>query len=98
MKDKKKNNHENDNQKTDDKNNGKNHTTKSVGRTKHKYFDNCLLTPALLLAQREKKRKRLNGILTNLLQLMPNKKEPLDMSFLLERNRRNRKRPVPPNP
>ncbi|XP_044017299.1 variant-silencing SET domain-containing protein isoform X2 [Aphidius gifuensis] len=99
MKDKKKINHiiNHDNQKTDDKNNGKNQT-KTVGRARHKYFDNCLLTPALLLAQREKKRKRLNEILTNLLQLMPNKKEPLDMSFLLERNRRNRKRPVAPNP
>lgn len=48
--------------------------------------------------QREEQRKRLNSILLNLLQRMPNKKDPLDLSFLLERNRRNRKRPGGLNP
>lgn len=48
--------------------------------------------------QREEQKKRLNGILQHLLQKMPNKKEPLDLSFLLERNRRNRKRPGGLNP
>lgn len=48
--------------------------------------------------QREEQRKKLNSILLNLLQRMPNKKDPLDLSFLLERNRRNRKRPGGLNP
>ncbi|XP_048510750.1 histone-lysine N-methyltransferase ash1 isoform X2 [Athalia rosae] len=48
--------------------------------------------------QRDEQRKRLNSILVGLLQRMPNKKDPLDLSFLLERNRRNRKRPGGLNP
>ncbi|XP_025162897.1 histone-lysine N-methyltransferase ash1 isoform X2 [Harpegnathos saltator] len=48
--------------------------------------------------QREDQKKRLNSILLHLLQKMPNKKDPLDLSFLLERNRRNRKRPGGLNP
>ncbi|XP_072760581.1 uncharacterized protein Ash1 isoform X2 [Anoplolepis gracilipes] len=54
--------------------------------------------PVTSYAQREEQRKRLNSILLNLLQRMPNKKDPLDLSFLLERNRRNRKRPGGLNP
>lgn len=48
--------------------------------------------------QKEQQRERLNNILLNLLQKMPCKKDPLDLSFLLERNRRNRKRPGGLNP
>lgn len=48
--------------------------------------------------QRESKKKRLNSILLNLLDRMPNKNEPLDVSNILERNRRNRKRPGILNP
>ncbi|XP_033330937.1 histone-lysine N-methyltransferase ash1 isoform X1 [Megalopta genalis] len=55
-------------------------------------------TPATSYAQREEQRRRLNNILIGLLQKMPNKKDPLDLSFLLERNRRNRKRPGGLNP
>ncbi|XP_011689252.1 PREDICTED: histone-lysine N-methyltransferase ash1 [Wasmannia auropunctata] len=55
-------------------------------------------SPATSFAQREEQRKKLNSILLNLLQRMPNKKDPLDLSFLLERNRRNRKRPGGLNP
>ncbi|KAJ8665327.1 hypothetical protein QAD02_006989 [Eretmocerus hayati] len=44
--------------------------------------------------QRVTKTNRLNNILLNLLNKMPNKEDPLDASNLLERNRRNRKRPV----
>ncbi|XP_076680108.1 histone-lysine N-methyltransferase ash1 isoform X5 [Andrena cerasifolii] len=55
-------------------------------------------TPASSYAQREEQRRRLNNILISLLQKMPNRKDPLDLSFLLERNRRNRKRPGGLNP
>lgn len=51
-----------------------------------------------LLFQREDKKKRLNSILLNLLERMPNKHEPLDVTNILERNRRNRKRPGILNP
>ncbi|XP_046489203.1 histone-lysine N-methyltransferase ash1 isoform X1 [Neodiprion pinetum] len=54
--------------------------------------------PSINCRQRGEQRKRLNGILVGLLQRMPNKKDPLDLSFLLERNRRNRKRPGGLNP
>lgn len=57
-----------------------------------------IVTPATLCAQREEQKRRLNNILIGLLQKMPNKKDPLDLSFLLERNRRNRKRPGGLNP
>ncbi|CAK9796736.1 Histone-lysine N-methyltransferase ash1 [Anthophora plagiata] len=57
-----------------------------------------IATPATSYAQREEQRRRLNNILIGLLQKMPNKKDPLDLSFLLERNRRNRKRPGGLNP
>uniref|UniRef100_A0A0C9R856 Ash1 protein n=1 Tax=Fopius arisanus TaxID=64838 RepID=A0A0C9R856_9HYME len=70
---------------------------KSVNKARRRSCDEHRITPAVSFAQREEQRKRLNGILTNLLQRMPNKKDPLDMSFLLERNRRNRKRPMAPN-
>lgn len=50
------------------------------------------------MLQREQRIKKLNGILLNLLNNMPNKKDPLDLSFLLERNRRNRKKPGNTNP
>ncbi|CAD1480045.1 unnamed protein product, partial [Heterotrigona itama] len=48
-----------------------------------------IVTPTTSYAQREEQRRRLNNILIALLQKMPNKKDPLDLSFLLERNRRN---------
>ncbi|XP_015112127.1 histone-lysine N-methyltransferase ash1 [Diachasma alloeum] len=67
---------------------------KSVNKARRRSCEEHRITPAVSFAQREEQRKRLNGILTNLLQRMPNKKDPLDMSFLLERNRRNRKRPM----
>ncbi|KAK9298909.1 hypothetical protein QLX08_007936 [Tetragonisca angustula] len=57
-----------------------------------------IVTPTTSYAQREEQRRRLNNILIALLQKMPNKKDPLDLSFLLERNRRNRKRPGGLNP
>ncbi|XP_034944543.1 histone-lysine N-methyltransferase ash1 [Chelonus insularis] len=73
--------------------NGKDQS-KTLGKNRHKPCDNhSSITPIVSPAQREEQRKRLNRILKNLLQRMPNKKDPLDLSFLLERNRRNRKRP-----
>ncbi|XP_043479533.1 histone-lysine N-methyltransferase ash1 [Leptopilina heterotoma] len=71
----------------------------STTKTRRRSAEN-LTVPTIIVscAQREVQRKRLNGILMNLLQRMPNKKDPLDLSFLLERNRRNRKRPGGLNP
>ncbi|XP_066595274.1 histone-lysine N-methyltransferase ash1 isoform X2 [Prorops nasuta] len=71
----------------------------STGRTRRRSGEMiCLTTPATSYAQREEQKKKLDKILLNLLQKMPNKKDPLDLSFLLERNRRNRKRPGGLNP
>ncbi|EZA61616.1 Histone-lysine N-methyltransferase ash1 [Ooceraea biroi] len=68
-------------------------------RTRRRSGEILTIAPsASSYAQREEQRKKLNGILLNLLQKMPNKKDPLDLSFLLERNRRNRKRPGGLNP
>ncbi|XP_011869561.1 PREDICTED: histone-lysine N-methyltransferase ash1 [Vollenhovia emeryi] len=76
---------------------GKEH--KYGNRTRRKSGESLTVAPpATSYAQREEQRKRLNSILLNLLQRMPNKKDPLDLSFLLERNRRHRKRPGGLNP
>lgn len=101
-KDKKKNNQEIDgNQKLESGDNikmhGKEH--KCGNRTRRRSGEILTVaSPITSYAQREEQRKRLNSILLNLLQRMPNKKDPLDLSFLLERNRRNRKRPGGLNP
>ncbi|XP_017884919.1 histone-lysine N-methyltransferase ash1 isoform X2 [Ceratina calcarata] len=90
------------NQKLEAGDNAKTHTKDQQKSTsKGRRRSNEILTiatPATSFAQREEQRRRLNSILTNLLQKMPNKKDPLDLSFLLERNRRNRKRPGGLNP
>ncbi|XP_015608577.1 uncharacterized protein LOC107274224 [Cephus cinctus] len=79
--------------------NGKDQSKSSNGRTRRRSSDSLHVpTSSMSFAQREEQRKRLNSILTNLLQRMPNKKDPLDLSFLLDRNRRNRKRPGGLNP
>ncbi|CAL1683066.1 unnamed protein product [Lasius platythorax] len=101
-KDKKKNNNQeiDGNQKLesgDVKMHGKEH--KCGNRTRRRSGEILTVAPPITsYAQREEQRKRLNSILLNLLQRMPNKKDPLDLSFLLERNRRNRKRPGGLNP
>lgn len=72
---------------------------KCVSRTRRRSGEILrVASPITSYTQREEQRKKLNGILLNLLQRMPNKKDPLDLSFLLERNRRNRKRPGGLNP
>ncbi|KAK2586825.1 hypothetical protein KPH14_011844 [Odynerus spinipes] len=103
-KDKKKNNQDVDGhhkvESTDNiKANSKDSHKSSNGRTRRRSSEILTITTSVTsYAQREEQRKRLNSILINLLQKMPNKKDPLDLSFLLERNRRNRKRPVGLNP
>ncbi|XP_012535549.1 uncharacterized protein LOC105836216 [Monomorium pharaonis] len=101
-KDKKKNNQEIEgNQKSESNDNIKTHNKEHKYSNKTRQKSGEILTiasPATSYAHREEQRKRLNSILLNLLQRMPNKKDPLDLSFLLERNRRNRKRPGGLNP
>ncbi|XP_077260397.1 histone-lysine N-methyltransferase ash1 isoform X2 [Temnothorax americanus] len=101
FKDKKKNSNQevDGNQKLESNDNVKTHKEHKCGnRTRRKSGEILVAPPATLYAQREEQRKKLNIILLNLLQRMPNKKDPLDLSFLLERNRRNRKRPGGLNP
>ncbi|KAG7209902.1 hypothetical protein KM043_011498 [Ampulex compressa] len=104
-KDKKKNNNQeiDANHKTDANESAKAHVKyqqkSSTNKTRRRSNEILSVTSSLTsYAQREEQRRRLNGILVNLLQKMPNKKDPLDLSFLLERNRRNRKRPGGLNP
>lgn len=102
-KDKKKNNNQeiDGNQKLESGDNVKMHGKehKCGNRTRRRSGEILTVAPPIAsYAQREEQRKRLNSILLNLLQRMPNKKDPLDLSFLLERNRRNRKRPGGLNP
>nr|XP_034180830.1 histone-lysine N-methyltransferase ash1 isoform X2 [Osmia lignaria] len=85
----------NDNAKTQVKDQQKSSTSKGRRRSNEIL---SISTPTTSYAQREEQRRRLNNILIGLLQKMPNKKDPLDLSFLLERNRRNRKRPGGLNP
>ncbi|XP_053986927.1 uncharacterized protein LOC128880653 isoform X1 [Hylaeus volcanicus] len=84
-----------DNAKTHSKDQQKSSTSKGRRRSNEILSITTSTTP---YAQREEQRRRLNNILIGLLQKMPNKKDPLDLSFLLERNRRNRKRPGGLNP
>ncbi|XP_043260523.1 histone-lysine N-methyltransferase ash1 isoform X2 [Colletes gigas] len=91
------------NQKTETSDNAKTHSKdqQKSSTSKGRRRSNEILsiaTSATSYAQREEQRRRLNNILIGLLQKMPNKKDPLDLSFLLERNRRNRKRPGGLNP
>ncbi|XP_016771624.1 histone-lysine N-methyltransferase ash1 isoform X2 [Apis mellifera] len=104
-KEKKKSNNQDvdNNQKSESNENAKTHTKdqQKSSTSKNRRRSNEILpivTPATSYAQREEQRRRLNNILIGLLQKMPNKKDPLDLSFLLERNRRNRKRPGGLNP
>ncbi|XP_006612782.1 histone-lysine N-methyltransferase ash1 isoform X2 [Apis dorsata] len=104
-KEKKKSNNQDvdNNQKSESNENAKTHTKdqQKSSTSKNRRRSNEILpivTPAASYAQREEQRRRLNNILIGLLQKMPNKKDPLDLSFLLERNRRNRKRPGGLNP
>ncbi|OXU28648.1 hypothetical protein TSAR_004817 [Trichomalopsis sarcophagae] len=62
-------------------------------RGRRRLVENAPTTTDINFDQSEERKKRLNSILLNLLDRMPNKSEPLDVSNLLERNRRNRKRP-----
>ncbi|KAL0129627.1 hypothetical protein PUN28_001709 [Cardiocondyla obscurior] len=100
FKDKKKSQEIDKNQKLESNDNVKTHNKeyKCSNRTRRKSGEILTVVPPVTYAQREEQRKRLNSILLNLLQRMPNKKDPLDLSFLLERNRRNRKRPGGLNP
>ncbi|XP_014598389.1 PREDICTED: histone-lysine N-methyltransferase ash1 [Polistes canadensis] len=101
-KDKKKNNQDTDNHhkvESSDNTKATNKEKASSSRTRRRSSEMLTIAPSVTsYAQREEQRKRLNSILVNLLQKMPNKKDPLDLSFLLERNRRNRKRPTGLNP
>ncbi|XP_014480309.1 PREDICTED: histone-lysine N-methyltransferase ash1 [Dinoponera quadriceps] len=104
-KDKKKNNnnHEDGNQKMESGDNAKPHKEhKCAGSNRTRQKSGCdiltIASSSTTYLQREDQKKRLNSILLHLLQKMPNKKDPLDLSFLLERNRRNRKRPGGLNP
>ncbi|KYN40734.1 Histone-lysine N-methyltransferase ash1 [Trachymyrmex septentrionalis] len=102
FKDKKKNNNQevDGNQKLESNDNTKTHNKEhKCNKTRRKSGEILTVaSPATSYAQLEEQRKKLNRILLNLLQRMPNKKDPLDLSFLLERNRRNRKRPGGLNP
>ncbi|KAG5325554.1 ASH1 methyltransferase, partial [Pseudoatta argentina] len=101
-KDKKKNNNQevDGNQKLESNDSTKTHNKEhKCNKTRRKSGEILTVaSPATSYAQLEEQRKKLNRILLNLLQRMPNKKDPLDLSFLLERNRRNRKRPGGLNP
>ncbi|XP_012286435.1 histone-lysine N-methyltransferase ash1 isoform X2 [Orussus abietinus] len=79
--------------------NGKDQLKTSNGRTRRRSSESLsAYAPSTICVQREEQKRRLNRILIDLLQRMPNKKDPLDLSFLLDRNRRNRKRPGGLNP
>ncbi|XP_018401897.1 PREDICTED: histone-lysine N-methyltransferase ash1 [Cyphomyrmex costatus] len=97
FKDKKKNSNQevDGNQKLESNDSIKTHNKEhKCNKTRRKSGESLTVaSPATSYAQLEEQRKKLNRILLNLLQRMPNKKDPLDLSFLLERNRRNRKRP-----
>ncbi|CAB0034057.1 unnamed protein product [Trichogramma brassicae] len=67
-------------------------------RGRRKLLENSSITTHIKFVQRETKKKKLNTILLNLLDKMPNKNDPLDVTNLLDRNRRNRKRPGILNP
>ncbi|KAL7299920.1 hypothetical protein TKK_0007242 [Trichogramma kaykai] len=67
-------------------------------RGRRKLIENSSITTHIKFVQRETRKKKLNTILLNLLDKMPNKNDPLDVTNLLDRNRRNRKRPGILNP